>query len=276
VGVSGSIVIPANATSVNLPISINSDLLQEASEFFYVALTPSSTSSYTVSPTNGVATVTIADQGSLGDASLSTNQTVSGTATANLIFGGSGNDTLSGLAGDDVLTGNAGKDRLDGGDGNDTLIGGPGADILVGGAGADLFQYTLFSESTRGANMDQITAFQLGVDKIKLPDGLPTSFWNAARTVESLGTLASPQEAITSLFADKDRSTAGNQAIVSGDAVLFTIGNTLTTRKTVLMVATNTNPNSPDHLFLTINSGLETLTAATASPGQIVSSNLFG
>jgi hypothetical protein len=124
--------------------------------------------------------------------------------------------------------------------------------------------------------MDQITAFQLGVDKIKLPDGLPTSFWNAARTVESLGTLASPQGAITSLFADKDRSTAGNQAIVSGDAVLFTIGNTLTTRKTVLMVATNTDPNSPNHLFLTINSGLEILTAATASPGQIVSSNLFG
>ena len=278
VGVSGSIVIPANATSVNLPISINSDLLQEASEFFYVALTPSSTSSYTVSPTSGVATVTIADQGSLGNPSLSTNQTVSGTANADLILGGSANDTLSGLAGDDVLTGNAGNDRLDGGDGNDILIGGPGADILIGGTGADVFQYTSFSESSR-ASMDQITAFQLNADKIKLPNGLPTSFWNAARTVESLGTLASPQAAITSLFADKDRSTAGNQAIVSGDAVLFTIGNTLTTRKTVLMVAANTDPNSSDHLFLTINSGLETLTAATASPGQILSSNssyLFG
>jgi Ca2+-binding RTX toxin-like protein len=201
VKLSGSIVIPANATSVNLPITINSDVLQEASEFFYVVLTPSSTSSYTVSATNGAATVTIADQGSLGSTSLSTNQTVSGTANADLLFGGSGNDTLSGLAGNDVLTGNAGNDRLDGGDGNDTLIGGIGADILTGGAGADVFLYTSLSESTR-ASMDQITAFQLGVDKIKLPNGLPISFWNAARTVESLGTLANPQGAITSLFAD--------------------------------------------------------------------------
>ena len=278
VKLSGSIVIPANATSVNLPITINSDVIQENSEFFYVTLKPSATSSYVVSPTSGVATVTIADQGSLGNASLSTNQTVSGTANADLLFGGSGNDTLSGLAGNDVLTGNAGNDRLDGGDGNDTLIGGIGADILTGGAGADVFQYTSLSESTR-ASMDQITAFQLGVDKIKLPNGLPISFWNAARTVESLGTLANPQGAITSLFADKDRSTAGNQAIVNGVAVLFTIGNTLTTRKTVLMVAANTNPTSPDHLFLTINSGLDSFTGATGAPGQILSSNpnyLFG
>jgi hypothetical protein len=94
-----------------------------------------------------------------------------------------------------------------------------------------------------------------------------------------LGTLSSPQAAITSLFADKDRSTAGNQAVAAGDAVLFTIGNTLTTRKTMLMVAANTDPTSPNHLFLTINSGLESLTGATETPGQILSSNpnyLFG
>jgi Ca2+-binding RTX toxin-like protein len=267
VGVSGSIVIGSNTTSVTLPITINSDLLQEASEFFYVALTPSSTSSYTVSATNGVATVTIADQGSLGDASLSTNQTVSGTATANLMFGGSGNDTLSGLDGNDVLTGNAGNDSLSGGIGNDTLIGGPGADILVGGTGADVFQYNSFSESSR-TSVDQITAWDINVDKIKLPNGLPTSFWNAARTVESLGTLANPQGAITSLFADKDRSTAGNQAVVSGDAVLFSLNPS--NRRTVLMVAANSDPTSSDHLFLYINAGVTTLTGPSRVPGQIL------
>jgi hypothetical protein len=117
------------------------------------------------------------------------------------------------------------------------------------------------------------------VDQIKLPNGLPTSFWTAARTVESLGTLSSPLAAIISLFADKDRSTAGNQAVAAGDAVLFTIGNTLTTRKTMLMVAANTNPTSPDHHFLIINSGLDSFTRATGTPGQIMSSNpnyLFG
>jgi Ca2+-binding RTX toxin-like protein len=212
--------------------------------------------------------VTIADQGSLGNASLSTNQTVAGTATADLIFGGSGNDTLSGLAGNDVLTGNAGNDRLDGGIGNDTLIGGIGADILIGGTGADVFQYTSFSESSR-TSVDQITAWDINVDKIKLPNGLPTSFWNAARTVESLGTVANPQGAITSLFADKDRSTAGNQAIVSGDAVLFSLDPS--NRKTVLMVAANSDPTSPNHLFLYINAGTTSLTGPAGVPGQILS-----
>jgi Ca2+-binding RTX toxin-like protein len=221
-----------------------------------------------VSPTNGVATVTIADQGSLGSASLSTNQTVSGTAAADLIFGGSGNDTLSGLDGNDVLTGNAGNDSLSGGNGNDTLIGGIGADILIGGTGADVFQYTNFSESSR-TSVDQITAWDINVDKIKLPNGLPTSFWNAARTVESLGTVANPQGAITSLFADKDRSTAGNQAIVSGDAVLFSLDPS--NRKTVLMVAANSDPTSPDHLFLYINAGTTSLTGPAGVPGQILS-----
>ncbi|MEJ8849671.1 calcium-binding protein [Variovorax rhizosphaerae] len=73
--------------------------------------------------------------------------TLIGTAGADTLGGGNGNDTLYGRAGDDTLSGGAGNDKLfgeagrdvlRGGDGNDTLQGGAGDDSLEGGAGNDL------------------------------------------------------------------------------------------------------------------------------------------
>jgi len=55
---------------------------------------------------------------------------VTGDATANTFYGGSGNDVLSGLAGTDTLVGGAG---------NDVLNGGLGIDHMTGGAGNDIF-----------------------------------------------------------------------------------------------------------------------------------------
>lgn len=60
-----------------------------------------------------------------------------GNATANLMTGGNGNDTLSGMGGNDQLVGGSGNDTLDGGDGVDNLQGGIGDDVLFGGAGVD-------------------------------------------------------------------------------------------------------------------------------------------
>jgi uncharacterized delta-60 repeat protein len=83
------------------------------------------------------------------------NDTVTGTADADLLIGGTGNDQLFGLDGDDTLLGgggrdyllggagkdalfgNAGIDTLSGAGGNDRLFGGPDADYLYGGAGTD-------------------------------------------------------------------------------------------------------------------------------------------
>ena len=48
-------------------------------------------------------------------------ETLSGSASNNLIFGNNGNDSISGGAGDDVLHGNGGGDVLDGGEGNDSV-----------------------------------------------------------------------------------------------------------------------------------------------------------
>ncbi len=66
------------------------------------------------------------------------NDTLTGTATVDFIFGYLGNDTLNGLAGIDHLFGGAGNDRLSGGAGNDHLDGGFGADTIDGGDGNDI------------------------------------------------------------------------------------------------------------------------------------------
>ena len=60
-----------------------------------------------------------------------------GTAKANYLPGGGGDDVLLGLGGPDTLVGGAGDDRLDGGAGNDYLDGGKDRDRLSGGAGSD-------------------------------------------------------------------------------------------------------------------------------------------
>ena len=71
-------------------------------------------------------------------ASFSRNVTINvvdvldGTADADTLVGGSGNDTFDGLAGDDALIGGAG---------NDTLSGGTGADFLGGGLGNDVYRF---------------------------------------------------------------------------------------------------------------------------------------
>ncbi|NWC00518.1 hypothetical protein HX882_32070, partial [Pseudomonas gingeri] len=75
---------------------------------------------------------------------------VSGTASADILFGQDANDTLAGGSGDDILSGGAGNDFLDGGAGNDVLDGGAGNDTLIGGTGNNTF---LFG---RGDGQDQV------------------------------------------------------------------------------------------------------------------------
>ncbi|MBC1190349.1 hemolysin, partial [Microcystis aeruginosa BLCCF108] len=53
--------------------------------------------------------------------------------------GGSGNDTISGNAGDDYIYGENGNDVLNGGVGNDNIYGGNGNDLLNGDSGDDYF-----------------------------------------------------------------------------------------------------------------------------------------
>lgn len=81
-----------------------------------------------------------------------------GSATANIITGGTGNDTLDGAAGNDTLIGGAG---------NDTLIGNTGVDSMTGGLGTDTFVFVAGSSGT-ATNRDRIVDFTVGTDKIDL------------------------------------------------------------------------------------------------------------
>jgi Ca2+-binding RTX toxin-like protein len=71
-----------------------------------------------------------------------------------VIYGGTGNDSLSAGRGNDTVYGDGGDDYLFGGDGNDELHGGDGtghdADDIYGGHGRDVVDY---SARTRAVNL---------------------------------------------------------------------------------------------------------------------------
>lgn len=81
---------------------------------------------------------------------LNGDDTITGSAYADVLHGfdgkdkvsgGQGNDVVHGDAGNDILAGNRGNDELHGGAGNDTLIGAVGDDNMWGGEGADKFVF---------------------------------------------------------------------------------------------------------------------------------------
>ncbi|NEQ43480.1 MAG: hypothetical protein F6K00_07940 [Leptolyngbya sp. SIOISBB] len=76
------------------------------------------------------------------------------------------NDLVNALGGDDFIDGLSGDDTLRGGAGNDTLVGNHGEDVLTGGDGEDTFVLT------KGTGVDEITDFEVGIDRIALGSGL--------------------------------------------------------------------------------------------------------
>ena len=83
-----------------------------------------------------------------------------GNTLVNVLTGNGGINKLYGLAGDDTLIGGAG---------NDTLFGGPGKDKLTGGTGNDRF---VFDAALGSSNIDTVTDFSKGTDKIVLDDDI--------------------------------------------------------------------------------------------------------
>ncbi|OYU35683.1 peroxidase family protein [Novosphingobium sp. PASSN1] len=88
--------------------------------------------------TKSVTSAQVAIVGTVG------NNTLTGTAGADVIHGLDGNDTITGNAGDDVIIGGKGNDTLTGSAGADTfLIGtGEGTDTINGGTESDTIQAT--------------------------------------------------------------------------------------------------------------------------------------
>ncbi len=84
------------------------------------------------------------------------------------INGGEGRDVLYGLDGNDRINGGAGRDYLDGGDGNDRLAGGDGIDQVIGGRGND---------NLRGGRGDDVLAGGEGRDAYNGDQGADSIFY---------------------------------------------------------------------------------------------------
>jgi predicted extracellular nuclease len=83
------------------------------------------------------------------------DESLDGTAGADLLAGAAGNDSLTGLGGADVLCGGQGRDSAAGGAGNDAIEGDKGIDILSGGTGNDVLRGGQGEDSlTGGADAD--------------------------------------------------------------------------------------------------------------------------
>ena len=75
-------------------------------------------------------------------------------------------DVMKGGAGQDRFTSIAGNDQIDAGLGNDTLIGGAGKDVLTGGKGKDIFVFE--TKANKTTNLDRIADFVVKDDGIWL------------------------------------------------------------------------------------------------------------
>jgi len=135
-----------------------------------------------------------------------------GVASAALVAGGPGNDTLNGTAGDDSLYGRAGNDTLNGQAGNDDLDGGPGADTLNGGAGTDAATY--------GGRTAPVTVTMDG----KANDGEAGEGDNVANDVEAVYGGKAGDTLTGSSRADTIDGQGGNDTITGGKGTDFLFG----------------------------------------------------
>ncbi len=101
-----------------------------------------------------------------------------GNASANILRGmdgddtveaGAGDDTIwagAGDQGDDLVFGEAGRDELAGGAGNDLLVGGDDRDVIFGGSGDDMVILGLWSDANADgqAQASEITSTQTSTD----------------------------------------------------------------------------------------------------------------
>ncbi|HWM47932.1 MAG TPA: Calx-beta domain-containing protein [Xanthobacteraceae bacterium] len=85
-----------------------------------------------------------------------------GNASAEVVDGGAGDDTLTGGGGNDQLAGGSGADILFGGEDDDQLTGGAGADILFGGAGADRLDGGADNDQMLGEGGADVFVFRAG------------------------------------------------------------------------------------------------------------------
>ncbi|NEO36602.1 MAG: matrixin family metalloprotease [Moorea sp. SIOASIH] len=94
------------------------------------------------------------------------NDTIYGNNVANVLQGGSGNDSLSGGSGNDFLSGGSGNDSLSGGTGSDRLYGGTGNDNLYGSSGNDILSGSSGNDTLSGSSGNDYLDGGTGSDRM--------------------------------------------------------------------------------------------------------------
>lgn len=151
--------------------------------------------------------------------------TLTGTAGADTLTGGSFGDTLSGLAGADTLSGNGGDDTLNGGADADTLNGDAGNDIFLfntgdaaaaetlnGGADTDTISIVTSTDFSNLATAALLTAGL--VEQILITSGQTATFTGAQLTGQALAVNATAAGAAT-LAITVATGTAANFSTLS-------------------------------------------------------------
>jgi len=107
---------------------------------------------------NGLGSYSVGTGGHVIVYGMASDDNISLIGNINLeAHGGDGNDTITGGAGNDVIFGDLGNDTLTGSAGNDVLVGGSGSDRLVGSAGHDLLVAGEMTGTHNGAAYDYAT-----------------------------------------------------------------------------------------------------------------------
>ncbi|MCP4433122.1 MAG: type I secretion C-terminal target domain-containing protein, partial [Gammaproteobacteria bacterium] len=170
--------------------------------------------------------------------------TITGSASDEILIGGNTDDILIANAGDDVLVGNLGDDILQGGAGSDLLIGGSGDDSLVGGDGIDIFALEAGDEgSTVTPAVDTISDFSIGSggDVLDLSDMLQNE--NLSSLDSYLNFDYDNVTGDTTINIDTDGSTgsfeSSQQIVLSG--IDLTAGGTLTDQQILDSLLSNGN-----------------------------------
>jgi Ca2+-binding RTX toxin-like protein len=217
----GTITIAPNSSFATLSIPILNDNTNEGDETFIVTLSNPVNAILDTNASVGEVIITDTLQSGI-TRTLPTNVEnlkLIGTAAINGT-GNNGNNVIAGNSANNSLNGLDGNDDLNGDAGNDFLTGGLGVDILTGGAGSDKFIYSNFNDSLL-ATTDRIRDFNPAQgDRIGL-NSLPQTAYNAG-----IVTASNIRNAIATVFADANVTTAGSQPLGANQAVFFTYGAT--------------------------------------------------
>ena len=249
----GTLIIPANASTATITIPILNDDLNEPDEVFAVTL--SNATNAIINPDEETAGVIITDTWQ----SILTRTLPNGVENLKLI--GTNNINGTGNNANNIITGNSGNNQINGAN---------GADILTGGLGADTFIFQ-FGQSTIAAS-DHITDFAINTDKIDLltqgglPMSAPSSF---SRATDS--TTTTLDNLINQVFTDANGAITGNQGLGVNSAALVQV-TTGAIAGTYLVINDSTDGfQSSNDLLINITGFTGTLPAL----GNIPVSNFF-